>query len=131
MVFNLSSRGQTHRNSKKLISEIDGCAVYWNRCCEPHAIKRDKEIKSQLKNTGISCESFKASLLAEPWELQTKTDKPYQVFTTFWTAFQRLTFPKLLPIPDIYGYQPSIFSDEIETWGPYSSIKFNGNKCDL
>lgn len=102
---------------EKLISEINGCAVYWNRCYEPHAIKRDKEIKSQLKNTGISCESFKASLLAEPWELQTKTDKPYQVFTPFWKAFQCLTFPKPLPIPDIYGYQPSIFSDEIETWG--------------
>jgi deoxyribodipyrimidine photo-lyase len=80
-------------------------------------IKRDGEIKTQLKNTGIICESFKASLLAEPWELQTKSEKPYQVFTPFWKAFQCLAFRKPLPIPNIYGYRPYISTDDIQAWG--------------
>lgn len=109
-------RGKPLNIIKKLIDEINGCAVYWNRCYEPYAIKRDGEIKSYLKDIGIICESFKASLLAEPWELQTKTEKPFQVFTPFWKAFQCLTFPKPLPIPDIHGYKSCIFSDEIQAW---------------
>lgn len=111
---------------KQLLQNIDACAVYWNRCYEPYAIKRDQEIKSHLRYTGIICESFKTSLLAEPWELQTKSKKPYQVFTPFWKAFQCLTFSKPLPIPDIQGHKALVSSDELLTWRFKSKIWGSG-----
>lgn len=109
-------RGKPIEVIKKLINETGACAVYWNRCYEPYAIKRDEDIKSSLKKRGIVCKSFKASLLVEPWEIRTKSDKAYQIFTPFWKAFQCFTFPKPLPIPDINGYKPFVSSDAIQTW---------------
>jgi len=110
-------RGSPLEILKELIDETKACAVYWNRCYEPHAMKRDREIKAHLRDMGIICESFNASLLAEPWELQTKSEKPYQVFTPFWKAFQCLNFPKPLPTPNICGYKPAVSTDDIQAWG--------------
>jgi deoxyribodipyrimidine photo-lyase len=110
-------RGRPLEIIKELIDETKACAIYWNRCYEPHAVKRDREIKRRLRDMGIICESFKASLLAEPWELQTKSEKPYQVFTPFWKAFQSLTFPKPLPTPNMCGYKPVVSKNDIQTWG--------------
>ena len=101
---------------KALAQETKACGVYWNRCYEPYAINRDKEIKSHLKNAGISCQSFNGSLLAEPWEIQTKTRGPYQVFTPFWKVIQTLSFPKPRPIPDLQGWNVPIISESIEEW---------------
>jgi len=102
---------------KALTQETTACGVYWNRCYEPYAINRDKEIKSYLKNAGIPCQSFNGSLLAEPWEIQTKTKGPYQVFTPFWKVLQSISFPKPSPIPDLHGWNAPIISESIEEWG--------------
>ncbi|HUX78374.1 MAG TPA: deoxyribodipyrimidine photo-lyase [Alphaproteobacteria bacterium] len=110
-------RGNPLRILKALTQEIKACGVYWNRCYEPYAINRDKEIKSYLTNAGIPCQSFNGSLLAEPWEIQTKTKGPYQVFTPFWKVLQTLSVPKPSPIPDLHGWKTPVSSNAIEEWG--------------
>lgn len=79
-------RGDPIEQLDALIKATGADTVVWNRCYEPHAVARDKAIKARLHETGISANSFNASLLFEPWELKTKTGGPFKVFTPFWRA---------------------------------------------
>jgi deoxyribodipyrimidine photo-lyase len=36
-----------------IINEVRASAVYWNRCYEPYAITRDKELKARLQKLGV------------------------------------------------------------------------------
>ena len=36
-----------------IIKEVQASAVYWNRCYEPYAIARDKELKARLQTLGV------------------------------------------------------------------------------
>lgn len=67
-----------------LIEETGASTLYWNRCYEPGAIARDKTLKSAMQDNELTAESFNGSLLYEPWEIRTKQDKPYRVFTPFY-----------------------------------------------
>lgn len=115
-------RGNPLHILKSLVHETKACGIYWNRCYVPYAIHRDKEIKTSFKNEGIPCESFNGSLLVEPWEIQTKTKGPYQVFTPFWKALQSLNFSKPTSIPDFQGWKTAVSSDVLEDWGLLSSL---------
>ncbi len=93
-------RGPTWETLRAIIRQTAVKAVYWNRRYEPAAIERDKKIKSKLRDLSIAVESFNGSLLFEPWELTTRTGKPYQVFTPYWKACLALPEPsKPLPAP--------------------------------
>ncbi|MEQ8745539.1 deoxyribodipyrimidine photo-lyase [Pyruvatibacter sp.] len=70
----------------QLIDETGAQSVFWNRCYEPDAISRDKALKAGLLDRGIEARSFNASLLFEPWTIETKTGGPYRVFSPFWRA---------------------------------------------
>ena len=69
---------------ENLAREIDAGSVYWNRLYEPAVIQRDAAIKQSLCLRGIAARSFNASLLMEPWSIQTGDGKPYRVFTPYW-----------------------------------------------
>ncbi len=71
---------------RSLIRETEATAVFWNRRYEPAIVARDKEIEAELKGDGLEVQSFRASLLLEPWDVETKQGGPYQVFTPFWRA---------------------------------------------
>lgn len=62
-------------NPLEILEEIIKChnvsALYWNRCYESYSIGRDKKIKESFKSH-VNCQSFNASLLAEPWALKTQ-----------------------------------------------------------
>lgn len=78
---------------KELIRETGAEAVYFNRRYEPAIIKRDLELIDRLD---IQVKTFNASLLIEPWEVCTKGEKPFQVFTSFWkTASKHAPFSPL------------------------------------
>ncbi len=90
---------------KELVKESGADGLYFNRCYEPALLKRDQKIIDSL---GIEVKTFNASLLVEPWEVETKQGKPYQVFTPFWKSAlkhgpfipkgkAKPTFPKRLP----------------------------------
>lgn len=68
----------------KLVKDTGASAVFWNRCYEPWRIARDKKIKENLKESGLTIETFNASLLWEPWEIKKDDGTPYKVFTPFY-----------------------------------------------
>jgi len=76
-------------------------AVFWNRCYEPHAIARDKAIKTALKTTGHDVRSFNGALLHEPWDIATGSGGPYKVFSAYWRAARGHSVAPLLGIPDV------------------------------
>ena len=77
-------------NSEKILFDLiesnDLKSVYWNRCYEPHRIEKDSRIKSKLKENGVECKSFSASLLWEPWEILKKDSSYYKVYTPYRNA---------------------------------------------
>jgi len=92
--------GPTHEALRQLIRETGATAVHWNRRYEPAIVQRDKNIKAGLRDAGVECESFNAALLHEPWTIQNKSGKPFQVFTPFWRHCLTLPDPPMpLPTP--------------------------------
>ncbi len=71
--------------------------VFWNRRYEPAIIKRDAQIKQELRARDIGVESFSASLLFEPHTIQNRSGKPFRVFTPFWKHLR--TLPIEAPVP--------------------------------
>ncbi|MGK0270097.1 MAG: deoxyribodipyrimidine photo-lyase [Cocleimonas sp.] len=103
---------------QSLIEETKATHVYWNRCYEPEVIKRDELIKSTLKKS-INVQSFKGSLLLEPWEGLKQDGTPYRVFTPYWKAMTKdLVITKPLPIPVDFkapkNWSSSIDLDELD-----------------
>lgn len=92
---------------QQLISETSADTVYWNRCYEPASIRRDGAIKAELKSQSINATSFKGNLLFEPWEIENKQKKPFQVFTPFWKCCLTREIPK----PSTHLNQPILSFD--------------------
>jgi len=79
----------------QVIQETGATAVTWNRRYEPLAIETDKETMATLKASGVEVQSFKASLLWEPWASVKKDGTPYRVFTPFYkNALAQLPVPE-------------------------------------
>ncbi|MGO4702460.1 cryptochrome/photolyase family protein [Dyella sp. 2RAB6] len=92
--------GDTLGNLVAACRAVGATAVYWNRCYEPALIERDKRLKTALREQGIEPKSFNAGLWVEPWQVATKQNGPYRVFTPFWRAVRpRLTPDEPLPVP--------------------------------
>lgn len=110
-------RGAPLKILEEIIISHNVSALYWNRSYEPYAIERDKKIK-EFFNSRLKCQSFNASLLAEPWTLKTQGGTPYQVFTPYWKALKALGgFSIPLPLPkNLKGYKEAIYSDDLESW---------------
>lgn len=79
----LYREGDSLEELRDLIAVSAASAVYWNRRYEPWAMKRDEKVKAALKDDGVEVKSFNGSLLREPWEIQNKQGRPYQVYTPF------------------------------------------------
>ena len=77
-------RGPALETLRALAKETGADAVFWNRRYEPAIIARDAKVKEALRGEGVAVESFNAALLHEPWTIQNKSGKPFQVFTPFW-----------------------------------------------
>jgi deoxyribodipyrimidine photo-lyase len=83
-------RGDPAEILPALATETGAEAVFWNRCYEPAAIKRDAAIKADLGARGIEARSFNSALLHEPWEIRTGAGGPFKVYTPFWRAARSL-----------------------------------------
>jgi len=85
-----------------LAHSVSARAVYWNRCYEPQNIKRDAEIKSCLKQSGLDVQSFNGSLLWEPWQVLKKDGTPYKVFTPYYRrgCLSQPAPRRPLPVPE-------------------------------
>lgn len=109
-------RGKPLEVLKQLADETQASSLYWNRCYEPYAIERDKKIKAHFKDQGFICESFKGSILIEPWNLLNQSGKPYQVFTPYWKALQKENISTSFPEPQLQGSQGQVRSDDLKDW---------------
>ncbi|EXF24978.1 deoxyribodipyrimidine photolyase [Nesterenkonia sp. AN1] len=67
-----------------LAQELGAEKVQWSRRYGGPERAVDAGIKAALPELGIEVESFNASLLHEPWTVQTNTGGPYKVYTPFW-----------------------------------------------
>ena len=76
--------GDTKSILLKIFQEYEIEGVYWNRCYEPWRIQDDTEIKAFIREKGITCKTFKASLLWEPWEALKNDGTAYKVYTPFY-----------------------------------------------
>ena len=91
-------KGESLASLQRLVEQHDVAAVYWNRLYEPAVIERDKKIKSALRSAGTATGSFNASLLFEPWQVETGQGGPYRVFTPFWRNIRARLEPQQ-PLP--------------------------------
>ena len=92
-------RGDAAKIVKALLKDTGADTLVWNRCYEPFAVARDKELKSDLGSAGVTVQSFNAALLHEPWELKTGGGTPFRVFTPFWKAMRAMDVAAPLPAP--------------------------------
>ncbi len=83
----------------ELLSRYNVRHIFWNRCYEPWRIEQDTTLKTILKEKGITVESFQASLLWEPWQIKTKEDTPYRVFTPYYKKGCLQAPPPRSPLP--------------------------------
>jgi deoxyribodipyrimidine photo-lyase len=93
-------RGPSRATLRALVAQCGAAAVFWNRRYEPAIVARDAGIERVLREDGLEVGVHNSALLFEPWELQTRSNEPYRVFTPFWRAAQaRWRVPSLLAAP--------------------------------
>ena len=99
----LFAKGDARTKLPEIVQKIGASDVYWNRCYEPWAMQRGKEIKTALKGSGVDVQSFAGYLLFEPWEIKNKSGQSYRVYTPFSkTCFEKAeTLKPVLQIPDV------------------------------
>jgi len=108
-------RGDAAKIVLALAKSLKAQAVVWNRCYEPFALARDRELADALGKAGVTVQTFNAALLHEPWEIKNKSGKPFQVFTPFWKAIRALDVDKPHPAPHL-AHLAKAKSDRLESW---------------
>lgn len=110
-------RGDPKLIIPQLVKATQADGVMWNRCYEPHAIARDSAIKAALRQQGLKVETFAASLLFEPWEIQTQNETPYRVFTPYFKACLNLQRQhKPVPAPAKLTCHPYTGGEKLTDW---------------
>ncbi|WP_262105987.1 deoxyribodipyrimidine photo-lyase [Arthrobacter sp. Marseille-P9274] len=114
----LLRRGAAAGIVAEVADALDAEAVYWNRRYGGPERQVDAEIKAKAEEAGRHAESFQASLLHEPWRIQTGQSTPYKVFTPFWKTVSELDFRSPLDAPEptqrFRGRLPE--SEELDGW---------------
>ena len=111
-------RGTAREVVAALVAEVDAGAVFWNRRYGAAERDVDAGLKESLRADGVEVESFAASLLFEPWTIQTGSATPYSVFTPYWRACLAQPEPRgPLPTPPaIAPPRQRVASDEVDAW---------------
>jgi len=86
--------GDSQPTLQAIVAATGAEAVYWSRRHEPEAAARDGSVRRTLRAQGLRAEGWNASLLFEPWQLETKNGDPFRVFTPFWNAARRAWNPQ-------------------------------------
>ena len=99
-----------------LVRETGATAVFWNRRYAPDCVAVDRAVKAGLTGMGCRVQSFNASLLFEPWEIQRGGGGPYRVFTPFWKAcLARGGIDPGWPAPGSLPPPPAVDGEALET----------------
>jgi len=109
-------RGDPQKLIPQLAKDARASAVFWNRCYDGRAVKRDTALKEALKDDGIEVESFNGALLNEPWDIKTGTGGSYKVFTPYWRAAQARDFAAPVAKPTTFDVHQLASGDKLEDW---------------
>lgn len=111
-------RGRAADIVPAVVADASAGAVFWNRRYGGAEREIDAGIKTALRDDGVEVASFAASILFEPWTVQTGSGTPYSVFTPFWRACQDLPAPRApLPAPrEIHAPSSVPDSDDLDAW---------------
>jgi deoxyribodipyrimidine photo-lyase len=111
-------RGPAAEVVAETVRDAAAGAVFWNRRYGGPERAVDTTLKAGLHDEGVEVTSFAASLLFEPWTVQTGAGTPYAVFTPFWRACLALPAPRApLPEPrEIPGLRTQPRSDALDEW---------------
>lgn len=120
-------RGPCLEALQMVIKTCSAKKLYWNRCYEPRAIKRDRFIKQTMTGQGIEVRDFNAHLLHEPHTIQNKQGGPFKVYTPFWKHYQNLDVPVPVKTPkQILSPQKWPKSVPVNDFGFIPNIKWYG-----
>jgi deoxyribodipyrimidine photo-lyase len=104
---------------RDLVRETGASTVLWSRRYEPVVVRRDQNVQRALEEDGVRVATFNNSLLNEPWSIENKSRRPFQVFTPFWRhclsvtkPAELLSAPSRLPAPAKWPR-----SDSLSSWG--------------
>lgn len=104
----LIRRGEPAQVLSRLAKERGADAAFWNRLYEPAQDAADRKICAALVGAGLEVQTYNAALLAEPWDIQTRTGGPYRVYTPFSRAVRARAAPRPpLPAPNRIACQPA------------------------
>ena len=101
---------------RQLVTDTGASAVFWNR---RYGLAREADalLKEDLRESGLTCESFAGNLLFEPWTVRTGEGNHFKVFTPFWRAALAGEPPRA-PLPPPAALQPGegIASETLDDW---------------
>ncbi|MCI4679579.1 DNA photolyase family protein [Rhodoblastus acidophilus] len=81
--------------------------IFWSRRYSGAEIALDIRLKQALREQGREAYSCNASLLAEPWQVISKSGGAFKVFTPFWRALrEKIAPPPPLPAPERLSAAP-------------------------
>jgi deoxyribodipyrimidine photo-lyase len=85
---------------RKIIAELASnekiSAAFWNRRYASAEAKLDNEVEQNLLANDCAVETFNASLLNEPWSIESKTGGPIRVFTPYFKASETRGHPRAM-----------------------------------
>lgn len=115
-------RGPGAREIAAVARDSGAGAVYWNRRYGHPERTVDTQAKADLQVAGVHAESFQATLLHEPWTLQTGQGGHYRVFTPLWNRLRELEIRHPLDPPEQAGHDDRapgrpIDGDDPHSWG--------------
>ena len=87
-------RGDPRKIVAEIASETGFGAAYWCRRYVAAEAQLDTEIEQYLLANDCAVETFNASLLNEPWRIESKTGGPIRVFTPYFKATQERGYPR-------------------------------------
>lgn len=110
-------RGAADEVIDTLLTETGAGRVVWSRLYDARSRDRDTRIKSALKARGVAVDSVNASLLHEPWTVETRTGGVYRVYTPFWKTVRDREIEAPLAAPgDLGAPERWPASDTLESW---------------
>lgn len=100
-----------------LARETGARRIVWSRAYDARSRARDESAEAALREAGVEVRTVGASLLFEPWTVETKSGGPYRVFTPFWRAVRGRDVPAPLAAPrDLSPPEVWPRSDRLADW---------------
>lgn len=72
-----------------VVKETKATSVHFNHLFDPISLVRDHSAKQLLGECGVTCRSYNADLLYDPWDVLDQQGEPFTSFRSFWDRWAR------------------------------------------